>query len=319
MPDWISALCPAAALLALMLCAAGEGGGQPPLPAPDEVTPHPVVADIGFAEGPIFDRQGNLYFVNYLVDGTIGRRTPDGTVSVWVHTGGQANGLKIDAWGRLIAADYGARRITRIDALTRKIETLTDSYEGEPYRGPNDVCLDLKGNIYFTDPTGSSVEKPIGAIYRIGLSPKGEVQGVTRIAQGLAFPNGLAVSPDQKRFYLAESGNSRILGWDLREDGTLENQRTVIQFPNSGVDGIMFDEAGRLWIARWDNQTVDVVDVEKGELLQSYPAGGDWVSNLCWWEKSVYLTVAKRHSIHRLDVGVRGADIIPPQPPQDDR
>jgi len=318
MADWISALFPAAVLLALMLCPAGEAGSQAPLPAPEDVEPHPVVADIDFAEGPIFDRHGNLYFVNYLVDGTIGRRTPDGTVSVWIHTGGQANGLKIDAWDRVIAADYGRHGVTRIDPVTRKIEVLSDSYEGEPYRGPNDVCLDLKGNIYFTDPTGSSAEKPIGAIYRIGMSPAGEVQQVTRIAKELAFPNGLAVSPDQKRFYLAESGHSRILGWDLRDDGTLENRQTVIQFPNSGVDGIMFDEAGRLWIARWDNQTVDVVDVEKGELLQSYPAGGDWVSNLCWWDKSVYLTVAKRHSIHRLDVGVRGADIIPPRPPRDD-
>ncbi len=73
----------------------------------------------------------------------------------------------------------------------------------------------------------------------------------------------------------------------------------------------MFDEAGRLWIARWTNKSVDVVDVEKGVLLKSYPAGGDQVSNLCWWGTSLYLTVAGQHSIHRLDVGVRGAEIIP--------
>ena len=73
----------------------------------------------------------------------------------------------------------------------------------------------------------------------------------------------------------------------------------------------MFDEAGRLWIARWTNGTVDVVDVEKGELLKSYPAGGDQVSNLCWWETSIYVTVAGQHSIHRMEVGVRAAGTLP--------
>ena len=297
----------ASALVALF---ATTGEAAPPA-LPDAVEPQPVVADIAFAEGPIFDRAGNLYFVNYHVLGTLGRRCPDGTVSVWVHTGGQANGLKIDGAGNVIVADYGAKRITRIHPLLARIEVLTDSYEGKPYLGPNDVCLDLAGNIYFTDPTGSSKEKPIGAVYRISMEGQ-QVKGVTRLADGLAFPNGLAVSPDQKRFYLAESDTNRLLCWDLQPDGTLANKRVIISFPNPTLDGIQFDEAGRLWIARWSNKTVDVVDVEKGTLLKSYPAGGDQVSNLCWRGDSLYLTVAGQHSIHRLDVGVKGA-IIPPR------
>jgi gluconolactonase len=278
-------------------------------PLPESVEPQPVVADIAFAEGPIFDQAGNLYFVNYHTLGTIGRRTPDGTVSVWVHTGGQANGLKVDAAGHLIVADYGAKRITRIHPITRKIEVLTDSYEGTPYLGPNDVCLDRAGNIYFTDPTGSGKEKPIGAVYRI-TSRGSDFQSdngarVTRLADGLAFPNGLAVSPDQQRLYVAESGTNRLLCWDLAADGTVSGMRVVIEFPTDTLDGLMFDEAGRLWIARWTNQTVDVVDVEQGVLLKSYPAGGDQVTNLCWWEDSLYVTVAGQRSIHRLEVGVK--------------
>ena len=312
----------AAMLCAVLIFAASAVSAAEVAPLPESVEPYPVVADIAFAEGPIFDQAGNLYFVNYHTLGTIGRRTPDGAVSVWVHTGGQANGLKVDGAGNLIVADYGAKRITRIHPITRKIEVLTDSYEGKPYLGPNDVCLDLAGNIYFTDPTGSSKEKPIGAVYRISFrasdlrsdSPAGSrTHGVyvTRLADGLAFPNGLAVSPDQKRLYVAESGTNRLLCWDLQPDGTLANQRVIIAFPNDTLDGIMFDEAGRLWIARWTNKTVDVVDVEKGVLLKSYPAGGDEVSNLCWWGTSLYVTVAGQHSIHRLDVGVKGTEIIP--------
>lgn len=281
-------------------------------PLRDKLKPYPVVANIAFAEGPIFDRAGNLYFVNYHVLGTLGRRTPDGTVSIWVHTGGQANGLKVDGQGNVVVADYGAKRILRVHPMTRQIETLTDNCGGQPYRGPNDVCLDLAGNIYFTDPEESSKENPIGCVYRIEIAPDNSVEKVTRIAEGLAFPNGLAVSPDQRRLYVAESDTNRLLCWDLKPDGSLANKRVIIELPTPTLDGIMFDEFGRLWIARWTSKTVDVVDVEKGELLKSYPAGGDEVTNLCWWGTSLYVTVAGQRSIHRFNVGVKGAEIIPP-------
>lgn len=282
-----------------------------PLPLPETVQPSPVVADIAFAEGPIFDRNGYLYFVNYHKLGTLGRRAPSGAVEVWVQTGGQANGLKCDAWGNIVAADYGGKRVTRFHPATRQMQVLTDSFEGQPYLGTNDVCLDLQGNIYFSDPTGSSKDQRIGAIYRIAMNPDNTVRKVTKLDDGMAFPNGLAVHPDQKRFFVAETGTNSILGYDLRPDGTLANKRTVFQFPTDTVDGIMFDECNRLWVARWTNKTVDVLDVDAGRLLKSYPAGGDQVTNLCWWETSLYVTVAGRHSIHRLEVGCRGAQIIP--------
>ncbi|MCC6442663.1 MAG: SMP-30/gluconolactonase/LRE family protein [Armatimonadetes bacterium] len=274
-------------------------------PLPENIHPYPVVADIDFAEGPIFDREGNLYFVNYVRNGTIGRKTPDGTVSVWCETGGQANGLKVDGEGYVIAADYGGKRILRIHPDGKRIEVLTDSFEGKPYLGPNDVCLDLAGNIYFSDPTGSGKENLIGSVYRIATDGH-----VTRLDTGLAFPNGLAVSPDQTKFFVAESSTNRLLAYDLSPDGRLSDKRCAIQFDTDTLDGIMFDEYGRLWIARWTNQTVDIVSQE-GDLLASLPAGGDQATNLCFWETSLYLTVAGRHSIHRLDVGVRGAEIIP--------
>jgi sugar lactone lactonase YvrE len=270
-------------------------------PLPERLEPYPVVAGIDFAEGPIFDAQGNLYFVNYLRNGTIGRRTPDGTIHVWCETGGQANGLKVDATGYVIAADYGGRRILRIPPDGKPIEVLTQNFEGEPYLGPNDVCLDRAGNIYFSDPTGSSKENPIGSIYRIALGG-----GVTRLDTGLAFPNGLAVSPDQTRLFVAESSTNRLLVYDFTRDGAATNQRVVMEFPTDTLDGMMFDECGRLWIARWTNRTVDVV-TEEGQLLKSYPAGGDQVTNLCWWETDLYVTVAGQHSIHRCAVGCRGA------------
>ena len=269
-----------------------------------------MVSGIAFAEGPAFDRQGDLYFVNYLRLGTIGRLPVDGgKAEVWVETGGQANGLKCDAAGRIVCADFVSKRITRFDTTTRAMETLTDSYEGEAYRGPNDLCLDQAGNIYFSDPAGSSAESPTSAVYRIEMDAAGRVVGVRRVADGLAFPNGLAVHPDGRRLFLAETGTNSLLCYDIAPGGGLANERTVLGFTTPSVDGVAFDEHGRLWIARWVNGTVDVVDVDTGRLLASYPVG-DRATNLCWRGESVYVTVAGLEAIVRLDAGVRGYDPV---------
>ena len=218
-------------------------------PLPQTLTPHPVLANIDFAEGPIFDDAGNLYFVNYLGSGTIGRMTPDGTVSVWVHTGGRVNGLKYDGRGRIVAADHGGKRVTRFDVRTRAMNVLTDRFKDAPYQGPNDVCLDLIGNIYFSDP-GLDDQNEFGPIYRIDVDSDLNPVGVRCLADKLPHPNGLAVHPDQQRFYVATSGTNSILAYELSKDGLLSNRRLVHQFPDPTVDGIQFDEHNRLWVAR---------------------------------------------------------------------
>ncbi|MDE2765529.1 MAG: SMP-30/gluconolactonase/LRE family protein [Chloroflexota bacterium] len=281
-----------------------------PPPLPRSLRPAPVVSGIAFAEGPTFDRRGDLYFVNYLRLGTIGRLPADGgEAEVWVEMGGQANGLKCDAAGRIVCADFGAKRITRFDTATRAMEVLTDSYGGEPYLGPNDLCLDQAGNVYFSDPVGSSAESPTGAVYRIGMDAAGRLGGVRRVADNLAFPNGLAVHPDGRRLFVAETGTNRLLCFNIAPGGGLANERTTLEFATPSLDGIAFDEHGRLWVARWVNGTVDVVDVDAGRLLASYPVG-DRATNLCWRGESVYITVAGLEAIVRLDAGVRGYDPV---------
>lgn len=280
--------------------------GQLPPPIPTDATPYPVVADISFAEGPIFDARGNLYFVNYLRNGTIGIKTPDGTVRVLCETGGRANGLKIDAEGYIIAADYGGRRVLRISPDGTEVKVHASSCGGKPFLGLNDVCLDQVGYIYASQCENATKENPIGAVYRI--SPDGSE--VILVADGIAYANGLAVSPDQKRLFVAESATNSVIAFDLQPDGTGTNRQTIYEFPDETVDGMMFDEYGRLWVARWTHGTVDVIS-QTGEFLGSLDAGGTQVTNLCWWDTQLYVTVAGRHSIHRFDVGCRAAPQIP--------
>ena len=279
------------------------------LPNPQDIEPHPVVANIVFPEGPGFDDRGNLYFVNYLVDGSIGRLTPDGTVSLWVHTGGSAGGIKYDGRGHIVVTDNGGRRIVRFDTKTRAREVLADNYLGRPFKGPNDLCLDTDGNVYFTDP-GPMVMGIRGEVYRVEIGSNGVPGPVTLLDEGLDFPNGIALHPEGDRLYVAVSRDDAILGYDL-QDGCVSNRRVAYQFDSPTVDGIAFDEDARLWVARFSNGTVDALDVDGSELLASYAMGGTDVTNLCFWNTSLYVTVRGRHSIERLDLGIRGARTIP--------
>jgi sugar lactone lactonase YvrE len=274
------------------------------------VEPQLVVTNITFAEGPAFDNQGNLFFVNYTRNGTIGRCTPTGEVSIWlalpdaVKPDGTRRhafpfGLKVDASQRLLVADYGGRRLLRV-SRDKTVQTLADSFEGKPFNNPNDLCLDGAGNVFFTDPQNED-KTSVGAIYR--YSARGEVK---RVHSGLGYPNGLVVSIDQQRLYVAETWTRRIMAFDIGPAGTLCNQRIVHQFLTPTVDGMCLDQFGRIWVARLNNRTVDVLSPD-GDLLASYFGGGDRVTNLAWWERSLYVTVAGQQAIYRLEVGCRGA------------
>ena len=125
---------------------------------------------MAFTEGPAVDRDGNVYFTEMVFE-RIMKLTPKGVLSVYREHSNEANGLLIDPQGRLIACE-GAEstrmgvtqkfkpQVTRTDLKTGKMEVLADNYQGKPFVGPNDVTIDGKGRLYFTDLTG-------GAVYRI--------------------------------------------------------------------------------------------------------------------------------------------------------
>ena len=196
--------------IACLLGGQAWGAEGDALPPSHSVKPELYATGFEFAEGPTLDHTGHLYVVNYRGNGNIGRIAADGTASVFCTLDllaplegrkAQANGLKLDSEGRLIVADAGAGRLLRISLDGKMAEVLAERCEGERFKSINDVALDLAGNIYFSDPGGSSAENPIGAVYRYDIQTK----KVTRIAKDLAFPNGLGVTPDQKHLVVAES------------------------------------------------------------------------------------------------------------------
>lgn len=293
------------------------------LPPSHSVDPELYATGFEFAEGPALNSAGDLFVVNYRANGTIGRITapPDGAASIFCDLREaeplegrqpQANGLKIDSERRLIVADAGAGRLLRISADGKNVEVLADRWDRKRFDSINDVALDRDGNVYFTDPGGSSVKNPIGSVYRYDI----QTTKVTQLATGLAFPNGLAVTPDQKHLCVGESQRYRVLIFDLSPKGMLTNRRVLIDFPTetrgkiiggaTPPDGMVFDAAGRLYVAMYTGGVINVVEVPSGKLIRQYKAGGDQATNCHFHDGYLYVTVAAKEAVFRLKLGVRG-------------
>jgi len=310
----VTANCPAAG---------AENDPHADLPPTHSIRPELYATGFAFAEGPALNDAGALFVVNYRYTGTIGRIAADGTAGIFCDLNellpaqgrqAQANGIKIDSAGRLIVADAGAGRLLRIAADGETGEVLAERCEGVRFNSINDVALDLSGSIYFTDPGGSSVRKPIGSVYRYDI----RTARASQVATGLAFPNGVAVTPGQKHLCVAESQRYRLLMWDISPDGELADQRVLFEFPTETrgeiiggacePDGMIFDAAGRLYVAMFSGGVIDVVDVDKGELVRQYDAGGMRVTNCHFHDTWLYTTVAAKEAVFRLKLGVEGFD-----------
>src|SRR6185503_6443453 len=160
----------------------------------------------------------------------------DGALSTYRERSNAANGLLIDPQGRLIACEgaaferpgvkvTGTPRVTRTDLKTGKVEVLAEAYNGKPLVGPNDVTIDGRGRLYFTELNGA-------AVYRIDAPGK-----LARIlaAPDVQRPNGIQISPDDRHLYLIEAngaqGGARLIrAYDLRPDGTVANMRVLYDF-----------------------------------------------------------------------------------------
>ena len=204
-------------------------------------------AVIAFTEGPAADAEGSVYFSD-IINNRIMKLAADGKLSVFRADSGRTNGNMFDSEGRLVSCEGsemgqgGRRRIVRTDMKTGKITVLTERYEGKRYNSPNDLAIDSQGRIYFTDPCygdRSIMEMDIEGVYRIDTSGR-----VSRVLEQPAIqrPNGIAITPDDKRLYLVDSNpspgsNRKIWAFDIQPDGKLTNQKMIYDFaPGRGGD-----------------------------------------------------------------------------------
>ena len=283
-----------------------------------------IATTVAFTEGPAVDRDGNVYFTE-LVFQRIMKLTPQGVLTVFRERSNNANGMLIDPEGRLIACE-GAEsqrmgvsqtfkpQVTRTDMKTGKIEVLADNYQGKPFVGPNDVTIDSKGRLYFTDLIG-------GAVYRVDAP--GQIVRILSTPE-IQRPNGIQISPDDSTLYLieangAQGGARMIRAYDLRPEGTVTNMRVHYNFsPGRSADGMSIDSQGNLYASagmgqlRGTSETLDTktgiyVISPRGALLKFIPIPEDYITNNAFGGpdmKTLYVTAGK--TLYRLRTDIAG-------------
>ncbi|MET9472312.1 SMP-30/gluconolactonase/LRE family protein [Streptomyces sp. NPDC002922] len=181
------------------------------------------------------------------------------TVGVFRTPAGHSNGNTLDRQGRLVTCEQGNRRVTRTEP-DGTVTVLADRYAGKRLNSPNDSVVRSDGTIWFSDPDfgitsdyeGHRAESEIGAcnVYRIDPAT-GDVH---LAADGFTGPNGVILSPDEKRLYVSDSRTARIHMFDIREDGKLSDGKVFAEGRgNVRFDNIRFDDEGRLWAAALDD------------------------------------------------------------------
>lgn len=247
---------------------------------------------VGAGEGPAWGPDGRLYFTG---GGRISRRSARGTVEVF-RQGDGANGLLFDHQGRLIACESRNRRVTRTEA-DGTITVLADNFEGKKFNSPNDLTIDSRGRVYFSDPRYGSRDgmEMIEGVYRIDAP--GKVSRVLGEGQ-VERPNGVLVSRGDRYLYVADNNNNvggarRLLRFPLKRDGSVDAKGKKLLFDwkdGRGPDGFKQDVKGRLYVAGGRNvaRPPHESDVMKGgvyvlspegKLLEFIPLSPDEVTN----------------------------------------
>lgn len=289
------------------------------LPAESTVRAVKVLEVPGYTEGVVVDRDGALY-ISDVYNGTIYRIGADGEAKVWAKTGAP-NGHKILPDGTHLVCDGSQHSVLHLDAAGKVIGKAASEYDGKSLRSPNDLTLDSKGGFYFTDPGGSNLENPIGTVHYV------DVKGKTHlVAEGLAFPNGIALRPNGRTLLVGESKHNRILSYDIISPGKVRKMRVFANLPVKQAeqianepDGMCLDAAGNLYVAHYGMRQVQVIS-PAGKLLRRYGAGNLTTSNVAFSGPrmdQLYVTGAlgdetkSRGGLFRLDLkGVKGLKIL---------
>lgn len=233
----------------VLLAAAGATAAEPTL-VPEGAKLEKLWSEGTFTEGPAYGPGGLVYFSD--IGNRIMKFDPaTGKTTVHREPSGRANGLDFDAQGRLVACEGAADGNRRI-SITEKdgtVRTLADKWMGKRFNSPNDLTIDSKGRVYFTDPRYVGSEKreiDTESVYRV--DPDGTV---AQIITDVQKPNGIILSPDEKTLYVADSnpsGNRHLLAFPLKADGTVGSQKVLHDFgADRGIDGMSVDARGNIY------------------------------------------------------------------------
>ncbi|MBD2435903.1 SMP-30/gluconolactonase/LRE family protein [Nostoc sp. FACHB-110] len=287
------------------------------LPPAYLISPIKVLQSDQYSEGIVLDSAGNLYF-SQTKAGTITVITPEGLTKIWAKVPG-ANGHKIMRDRTHIVAAKNS--IVKLDANGKLLKVIARDFNGQPLVYPNDITIDSPtGSFYFTDSGSSNPQTPNGAIYYVDSAGK-----INLVVSGLAFANGIVLSPNHQRLFVSESNKNQVLVYDILSPGKVGAQKVFAQLPtkekeqiDNKPDGICLDAKGNLYVAHYGMGQVQVLNPE-GKLIRRYATGNLTTSNCAFAGTKLdqlfvtggINTEDGSGGIFRLDIGTLGLDIRP--------
>ncbi|KRD09077.1 gluconolactonase [Flavobacterium sp. Root901] len=254
-----------------------------------------------FTEGPAADKKGNIYFTDQ-PNNRIMKWSVNGEISVFMENAGRANGLYFDHSGSLLACADEKNEIWKIDK-NKNYTILINNFEGKRLNGPNDLWVDPKGGIYFTDPfykrdywihTSKEIDKE--CVYY--LSP--DKSKIINVENDLVKPNGIIGTTDGKIVYVADIGANKTYSYTIESNGSLGKKSL---FTESGSDGMTIDESGNIYLT---GKGVTIFN-PRGEKIAHIDVPEPWTANICFGGKkfkTLFITAGK--SVYTLEMNVRG-------------
>lgn len=227
---------------------------------PENATVSRLATGFSFTEGPVFDNNGGILFTDISRSDIVRYDIAQGTTEIVDGNSGGANGLYFNADGNLISMDGQRRQVSKrqVDDMRVVESVLADEWNSLRFNNPNDLVIASDGGIYFTDPDyGNRNSQPEAAYY---INPAGEL---SQIISGFRRPNGIMLSPNEDTLYLAVEAETRIMAYDIGDDGLPTNERefaltntdsngVVVPSISNGPDGMTVDAAGNLYAAVQD-------------------------------------------------------------------
>ncbi len=264
------------------------------------VMPSAVVVKLAggynFTEGPTADRAGNVFFSD-IPNSRIHKWSVDNEVSVHKIKTGGANGLYFDKRGNLLAC-AGVNRMLVMYPTVGSTQVLADAYNGKKLNSPNDLWIDPKGGIYFTDPrygSRSDMEQVGEHVYYLGPGRK----RLIRVIDDMVRPNGVVGTTDGKKLYVADHGGKKTYSYRIKSDGTLTGKKLFCQ---AGSDGMTIDNEGNVYL------TTNGVEVynSRGQLIEKIEVP-ERPANVCFGGKDRdTLFITARTSLYSIKMRTNG-------------
>jgi gluconolactonase len=283
-----------------------------------------VTSGLEFPEGPVAMKDGSV-IVTEIQGGRITRVGADGSKDVVAECGGGPNGAAIGPDGKLYVANNGGvfqyvdmgginfphqpppeswngGRIERIDIETGEVDVLYEECDGHQLRAPNDLIFDAHGGFWFTD-HGALLERTADRTGIYYAQPDGS--SITEAIFPMNAPNGIGLSPDGSRVYVAETYHNSVWWWKVTAPGQVEevpgifpHGGTLLYSPGGlqGFDSLAVDGDGHVCVATLVNAGISVVDGESGELVAFVQTEGELLTtNICFGGddgRTAYITLS---------------------------